>query len=292
MPLEADIAIAYASYYTHQAQPSQPTSEVGRLRKSYRFVKHAYLTDKYGYEMGLEKRAASVVGKLLYLLPRRRHRADEEVRFLHWSRRGRLLDIGCGAGDWLHVIRRFGWQAEGVDFDDESVRIAHQQGLTVHFGSVEDQRFPDETFDAITLSHVIEHVHDPIKTLTECLRILKAPGQLVLFTPNVSSLGHRVFGRHWRGLEPPRHLHLFSPRSTRLLLNQIGFNYATICTYNSHAIWKQTFALLMDPSARFGVFLRRLASRLGSRFATLVESCALTVQADAGEWLCITAKKS
>lgn len=85
------------------------------------------------------------------------------------------------------------------------------------FGAVESR------FDVITLNHVIEHVSDPIELLRSCYRLLKLGGQLWLQTPNIDSLGSRRYGRHWRGLEPPRHLVLFDPVSLRSALHQAGF---------------------------------------------------------------------
>ena len=92
-----------------------------------------------------------------------------------------------------------------------AVQVARQRGLEVDCGAVEDQRYPAAAFDAVTLNHVIEHVPDPLATVAECRRLLKPGGRLLMFTPNAGSLAHWMFGRDWRGLEPPRHLHLFAP---------------------------------------------------------------------------------
>ena len=75
---------------------------------------------------------------------------------------------------------------------------------------------------------MIEHVPDPIATLKECARLLKKGGKLVLATPNQESMSHRTFGKDWRGLEPPRHLHIFSPSSLNRALNQAGLNDVAI----------------------------------------------------------------
>jgi 2-polyprenyl-3-methyl-5-hydroxy-6-metoxy-1,4-benzoquinol methylase len=69
-------------------------------------------------------------------------------------------------------------------------------------GDFQAARLDGGDFDAITMSHVIEHVPDPLASLDKCRRLLRLGGYLVLSTPNVRSLGHQRFGQSWRGLEP------------------------------------------------------------------------------------------
>lgn len=219
MPLEADIAKAYVNYYTHAAE-SGP-GRLRSLRRMYQIMKRGYYAGKYDYPAG--SFVGQMFGKLLYLFPMRRSEVDGEIRFLGAVPQGRLLDVGCGSGQWLGSMRELGWQVEGLDFDESSLRVARQRGLDVRCGALEEQCFPDAIFDAVTLHHVIEHVHYPVRTLTECARILKPGGTLVVCTPNSASLGHKLFKRDWRGLEPPRHLHLFSMQSMRRILEQVAF---------------------------------------------------------------------
>ena len=227
MPLAGEIAKAYVKYYTH-SPPSQTTTvpaaaPAGFLRSIFRRMKHGYLQATYGYPMGLQPAIAATLGILFRLLPGRRGKLNAELRWLQAVPRGCLLDVGCGSGRWLVHMRQLGWQVTGVDFDPGAVAIGRQQGLELACGSLEQQAFPAAGFDAITMNHVIEHLPDPVGTLRECRRLLKDGGKLVLVTPNSSSLGHRCFRQNWRGLEPPRHLHLFSPASLRAALAAAGF---------------------------------------------------------------------
>jgi SAM-dependent methyltransferase len=80
------------------------------------------------------------------------------------------------------------------------------------------------------MSHFVEHIHEPLQLLRECHRILTPGGRLLILTPNAASWGHRKFARCWRGLEPPRHLHLFSPPSLRRLLTLAGFKEMAVTT--------------------------------------------------------------
>jgi SAM-dependent methyltransferase len=133
-----------------------------------------------------------------------------------------LLEIGCGAGNQLAALRQAGWDAHGVDFDPAAVATARGRGLQVDQGDVRDLHYPDASFDAVAMAHVIEHVANPVGLLTEIARLLKPGGRLVLITPNARSLGHLYFKRFWRGLEPPRHLVVFTPRALRRAVERGG----------------------------------------------------------------------
>jgi ubiquinone/menaquinone biosynthesis C-methylase UbiE len=148
----------------------------------------------------------------------------------HGAREGKLLEVGCGSGDMLKLMQELGWHVEGVDFDHKAVENAQRKGLHVSHGALEAQAYPDNHFDAITMSHVIEHVPDPVLLLSECYRILSPGGRVVIVTPNSDSWGHAKFASSWRGLEPPRHLHVFNPQSFTILSQKVGFRILKVFT--------------------------------------------------------------
>ena len=226
-PLEEDIRKAYTGYYTHQ-RGSEPPSTF--LRRVYHSVKSNYLSFKYHYRCGFEAPFNFLLGGFMYLLPGRRATVDFAAFYLLAKPDGRLLDVGCGSGELLKGMHELGWQVEGVDFDPEAVRNASVKGLKVHLGSLAEQKFADNTFDAVIMSHLIEHVPDPRALLRECYRLLKPAGHLVIITPNVNGWGHRLYGVDWRGLEPPRHLHIFAPGPLKAVLRETGFHKVHLST--------------------------------------------------------------
>jgi 2-polyprenyl-3-methyl-5-hydroxy-6-metoxy-1,4-benzoquinol methylase len=160
----------------------------------------------------------------MYLLPPWfRWEWDHAARHLPQPAPGqnRLLDVGCGNGEFLVAARSAGWQVCGLDFDAKAVAAARHQGLEVFEGSLEAQGFAANSFDAITLSHVIEHVHRPQALIAECARLLKPGGILWLATPNAPAMFHRWFGRFWLDL-CPHHLIIFSPDTMRSMLESHG----------------------------------------------------------------------
>jgi SAM-dependent methyltransferase len=147
------------------------------------------------------------------------------------GRRGRLLDVGSGNGEFLATMRDLGWEVVGLEPDYAAAAAARRDhGLDVILGTLEGATLDEASFDAVTLSHVIEHVPDPVQTIRECYRLLRRGGVLVVLTPNIASLCHRVFGADWRGLEPPRHLFLFSPETMRRCASAAGFSAVRIRT--------------------------------------------------------------
>ena len=117
-----------------------------------------------------------------------------------------------------------GWQVEGIDLDPLAVETAQSRGFSVKCGTIALLNDASERYDVITLSHVIEHVYDPLGLLRSLYRLLKPGGRLWLETPNLDSLGHARFGPAWRGLEPPRHLVLFNSKSLPGLIALAGFS--------------------------------------------------------------------
>lgn len=231
MPLEIEIGKAYKTYYTHETYREQvEKSDSGTLRRFYDIIKTSYLSYRYSYEPTSTNGLTDIIGRLLYFSPSKRSYVDSSVFFLRAKPGGRLLEVGCGSGKTLSYLQKLGWQTEGVDFDPAAVHNARSKGLIVLLGSLDKQNYPDNHFDAVVMSHLIEHVHDPLRLVKESRRILKHGGKLVVLTPNSRSLGHKLFQQRWRGLEPPRHLYIFNRMSLSSVVMNAGFKRLDVST--------------------------------------------------------------
>lgn len=215
-PAGESISDLYTNYYTHSGEPS--TGPNGLWQQAMALA----LSAKLGYPMPEKPR---LLAKLVSLLPSVGAAAELEVMRIQASETGRLLDVGCGGGAFLRRMRKAGWVVAGTEPDAKAAaRLAAQEGFPVYSSLEEMIKEREQHFDVIVLSHVIEHLPDPIHTLIQLRSLLSADGRLLLTTPNARSLGSRIFGAFWRGLEPPRHFNVFSPDSLRQALERAGFH--------------------------------------------------------------------
>ena len=218
-PRRGSIGRAYASYYTHVDTPPSRLTKTERVRRRFQY---GYLNLRYGYNLA----PASRLGALAVLaIPKERSRADRHVRYLAKPKETpRILDVGCGNGAFLELMQWAGWDVRGMDRDAEAVAVAKSRGVAAHVGTDEDLDALDaQSFDAVTIHHVLEHSYEPVSALRHAHRLLRPGGLLWVATPNLEAIGHRRFGPDWRGLEPPRHLTLFTPDTLRSTLRQAGF---------------------------------------------------------------------
>ncbi len=221
-PTPASIGRAYERYYTHLAEDDAAAKPASALVRGLHALQNDYINTRYG----LARQPAAFGGRwLVPFVPSLRAKADVQCRHLPPPPLGggRILDVGFGNGRFLKIASDMGWTAEGIDFDPKAVEVARAQGLNVSCASAAELATRNARYDIITLSHVIEHVHDPISLLRVLNRLLKPNGHLWLDTPNLSSCGSKRFGANWRDLDPPRHLTLFNAISLRTSLTHAGF---------------------------------------------------------------------
>jgi SAM-dependent methyltransferase len=140
---------------------------------------------------------------------------------------GRLLDVGCGAGQYVQLARELGMDAYGVE-----PALDRSDDPKIFAGTLADARHPDDFFDVVTVNHVLEHVASPARLLDQLKRVLKPGGTLVVATPLADSLAYRVFGRRWVQLDIPRHLYTFTTSTLRRYADKSGL-HVTHVRHNS-----------------------------------------------------------
>jgi SAM-dependent methyltransferase len=224
-PTRETIHLAYTRYYTHEAAAASaeaaPSGALGRLRRA---LGNGYRNAKYGTAFP----DALAIGRYVTpLFPRIRETIDRQYRLLALPRtphRPRLLDVGCGNGGFLLTARTAGWEVYGCDPDPAAREVSGTSGIEVRSGGIEAWADCEGWFDAITMSHVIEHVHDPVEVLRATFRLLRPGGRLYVEAPNIGSAGHAMFSHAWLHLDPPRHLVLFDHAILGRLLHEAGFS--------------------------------------------------------------------
>lgn len=152
-------------------------------------------------------------------------------RFQTYRHTGRILDIGCGAGAFLAVATRAGWEAVGTETASTAGVLGKAAGATVLHGGSASALLPDESLDVVTMWEVIEHVENPLELASEARRLLRPGGLLFLTTPNFASLQRHLLGRRW-----PRfhleHLSYFDQGTLSRLLERAGLLVRTAYTKN------------------------------------------------------------
>jgi 2-polyprenyl-3-methyl-5-hydroxy-6-metoxy-1,4-benzoquinol methylase len=285
--VEVELHKAYANYYTHSDAPSGTQSRAAKqslLAGSYdRFVKQQYWALRYGYGRPGSPIWKKLPGLLIYLLPNKPFYLDTHIMFLNAVSGGSVLDVGCGNGERLELLKGLGWKVRGVDFDRRAVEAAKLKGLDADCGDLPAVGYQANSFDAVISSHVLEHVPNPRQMVAECARVLKPGGRIVLVTPNADSFGLRYYGRCWRGLEPPRHLHIFSRSALDRVICDAGLSIIRSKTmlapqvlHASHVL--KTGIPMMNGAARLP---RR--SALFVKWLSFVESLILRINPDRGE---------
>ncbi len=151
--------------------------------------------------------------------------------------KGSLLDVGCAEGLFLELAGKDGWDVTGTEISEFAAKYGKEKiGLNIMHGELSDMKFPDNSFDAVTMWHVLEHTTDPVAVLREIRRILKDNGTFILAIPNldniISQFAYRLIkGRRIHLFDPDdRELHLFhfTPGTIKLASEKAGFSVRKI----------------------------------------------------------------
>lgn len=179
-----------------------------------------YLSENYISHSDTSK---GLVNKLYHTVRRislkqKKYRIERTTRITN----GNILDIGCGTGAFLHVMRQSGWNTTGIEPDEGARNIAYQKyGLSI-LPSGALYNLPQNNFQAITLWHVLEHVHDLHGSIEQAIQLMHTDGNIFIAVPNYTSLDTKIYQSYWAAWDVPRHLYHFSPEAMKVFLEQHG----------------------------------------------------------------------
>lgn len=247
-PTSKTIHIAYRNYYTHEEEASgiQVHGPMW-IRKLKEKALRAFYRSRFSQQ---KWQLSDLLAILVWLKPSFARTLEGEMRNLpKLYGEKRLLDVGCGSGKFMALAREHGWHCVGTEMDPVSIARARANGFEVHAGSVESLADTSQQFDVITLSHVIEHVHDPLSTLTAARKLLSEGGYLWIETPNVAATGHRLNGRVWLGLHPPFHLVIFSHIALKALLSKAGMHNIKLAPWRPTIVPFAQLAQILCPDS-------------------------------------------
>ena len=295
-PTREDLPSFYPSDYYAYGAPEVVGQRTGAVRGVRDTLRRLILSEALGYtQLGSRSRWASFIGALLGGIPSLRQRAAFGWGELcpSYVPHGRLLDVGCGAASYLARMRELGWEVQGVDLSHDAARVARERyGIPVEVGMLSEARFPDNRFAVITMSHVIEHVPDPLAYLAECRRILAPGGRLIVRTPNLGGFASWLFGKDWMALDPPRHLVLFTPATLRACVEQSGFRVLQERSDPAMASFNAQMSLFIGRQGHARGLMDVVNTGLLARAIGLIERALLPVWRWAGNELRLVAEKS
>lgn len=158
----------------------------------------------------------------------------------------KIFEIGCATGFFMQLIKENGMSVSGIDISEYAVKKAVEKGLDAVCRSVDDLR-EDECqgdFDAVAMLDVVEHVKKPQEMFAKVNKMLKKDGLVVFLTPDSGSLWARLWGKNWHAFVPPQHLHYFSRKNIKALLEKNQFRVLSIKHYGKSFTLPYIFRLL------------------------------------------------
>jgi 2-polyprenyl-3-methyl-5-hydroxy-6-metoxy-1,4-benzoquinol methylase len=135
---------------------------------------------------------------------------------------GNLLDIGCGTGEFLNVISEAKWTTIGIEPDQATREIASKKYRLNIYPEEYLQELQSESFEIITMWHVLEHVPFLNERIEDLKRLIKPNGVIIIAVPNCSSLDAEIYKEHWAAYDVPRHLNHFTPETLELIFKNHG----------------------------------------------------------------------
>lgn len=180
-------------------EPRPDKTEIGKYYQSETYYSHK--ENKKGFIPKIYETVKRVNLKRKYKL------ATKEMP------KGKVLDIGCGVGDFLQIMETQGWDTMGIEPSEEAKAIATKRLNNKVLNPEEIDQLKDQSFDLITMWHVLEHLDNLKEEIQHIERLLKSKGRLVLALPNFKSYDAQFYNTQWAAYDVPRHLNHFCKES-------------------------------------------------------------------------------
>jgi SAM-dependent methyltransferase len=190
---EVPDAASISPYYKSEDYISHTNTAKGLINRLYQFVRKRTLVQKRKL---IEKKTG--------------------------ARKGHLLDVGSGTGAFVQHMQQQGWQVTGLEPDSDARKMASTSNGVELTDISQFYQLPASSFDAITLWHVLEHVHDLHPYVQQLKKFLKPNGKLFIAVPNYTSKDAAIYKEYWAAYDVPRHLYHFSPASLQVLMEKNG----------------------------------------------------------------------
>ncbi|MBU2631384.1 MAG: class I SAM-dependent methyltransferase [Proteobacteria bacterium] len=183
-----------------------------------------YLTFNNSKQVGVFQKIKNKVGRLFGSIH------WEVLQTLESTNVKTVLEIGPGNGSLLYFLKEHGFEVVGIETDSHCAQKIQEQGIACHCGDLNDviSNIGAKKFDAVILCHAFEHVYHPKKTLKNIYDLLNENGVVYLSLPNSGSREAKLFGKHWKGLDLPRHIVHYDTNTIRLILQGAGFDVIKI----------------------------------------------------------------
>jgi 2-polyprenyl-3-methyl-5-hydroxy-6-metoxy-1,4-benzoquinol methylase len=186
---------------------------------------NAYPSDYYSYSPGRYSGIKQTLKRVLFTTTPRTvlSVAHRWLTMIPMGPPGKVLDVGCGCGVFLNLLKRLGWQTYGTDISPAALAICQTNGHQVCPAAEVLQRLDRNSFDWIILDNVLEHIAEPWVVLKQLNQLLRTGGRLTVCVPNFGGKDAPLFGGFWEMLDPPRHYFHYSAAGLTTLLQRCGF---------------------------------------------------------------------
>ena len=239
-------------------EPRPAKDKIGEYYKSEEYYSHQ--ENKQGFIPKVYESVKSINLKQKYKIATKGMKA------------GKVLDIGCGVGDFLHTMEKHGWECTGVEPSEEAKTIARKRIKANLYAPEEINQMPNASFDIITMWHVLEHVDDLKWEMEQLARLIKPNGRIVIAVPNYKSYDAEYYKELWAAYDVPRHLNHFNKKTLSNIFKTNGLNLLK----TNKLIWDAYYISFMSEQYR-----HHKLPLLKGAFRGLISNCKAR---RSGEW--------